>query len=282
LNPLKTHTAIFAAPLASQIGVTFRMHEVTGHVIVFKLIGPESPAARAGIEVGDRLLAIGSQAKGMALLEEGGAADFEKVWHMLEAHKDEPALDLRVQTCVHEEKRSQRKAFFATVRGRNASSSSAKPSPKRDRVLPFDHAVVSSKPEHPEPAPTADGSAVFDPVVPIIDVPAPGPGPGVTKPADDPKRREHLEMAFAKFDTDGSGSLDAEELARLLSVGNSELSRAKALERAAAIITKFDFDGNGLLDVRQLARKSFTTPLLLTFALPSALMMFASNLPCTD
>ena len=63
-------------------------------------------------------------------------------------------------------------------------------------------------------------------------------------------------MAFAKFDTDGSGSLDEEELANVLCMG-SKLSKTEALEKAASIIRKYDFDGNGTLDVSFLGHATF-------------------------
>ena len=67
-------------------------------------------------------------------------------------------------------------------------------------------------------------------------------------------RHEQLKEAFATFDADGSGSLNAVELSAILSKGGS-LSKADALEKAKAVIAKYDFDGNGELDVR-LTRRS--------------------------
>ena len=124
-------------------------------------------------------------------------------------------------------------------------------------MLPFGHPVGTSEPEGPEPDPLAsDGSAVFDPIVPIMDASA----PSVAKPAGDQKRREHLKVAFAKFDTDGSGSLDAEELAQVLTMGSSKLNHAEALQKASSIISKYDFDGNGCLDVRAACPKIHSLP----------------------
>ena len=80
----------------------------------------------------------------------------------------------------------------------------------------------------------------------------------VAKPAGDDKKREQLRMAFAKFDTDGSGSLDEEELANVLCMG-SKLSQTEALAKAASIIRKYDFDGNGTLDVSFLGHATFTS-----------------------
>lgn len=85
-----------------KICVTFKAHEVTKQLI-FALVGAESPAARAGIEVGDRLLAIGSQAHGMLSLEEGGEDDIAALAHVLEVNKDQPALEMVIQTSIRRE-----------------------------------------------------------------------------------------------------------------------------------------------------------------------------------
>lgn len=46
-----------------RICVTFKIHEVTGELMI-GLVGEGSPAALAGVEVGDRVLALGSKAAG--------------------------------------------------------------------------------------------------------------------------------------------------------------------------------------------------------------------------
>jgi len=69
-------------------------------------------------------------------------------------------------------------------------------------------------------------------------------------PAGDEKRRNQLKAAFSQFDTDGSGSLDVEELAQVLCMGG-KLTKAEALEKATSIIGKYDFDGNGSLDIEE-------------------------------
>ena len=74
--------------------------------------------------------------------------------------------------------------------------------------------------------------------------------PPSTRPAGDEERRETLKVAFASFDTDGSGCLNVEELAEVLGMG-SKLTKAEALEKATSIIGKYDFDGNGTLSIEE-------------------------------
>ena len=61
--------------------------------------------------------------------------------------------------------------------------------------------------------------------------------------------RAQLQEAFSTFDTDGSGSISAVELAEILSMGG-RLSDEDALREAQAVISKYDTDGSGELDVR--------------------------------
>ena len=56
---------------------------------------------------------------------------------------------------------------------------------------------------------------------------------------------DHLRTLFATFDTDGSGTLDAEELLAILTRGASGLS----LEDAKEIVDDFDENKDGVLSV---------------------------------
>ena len=64
------------------------------------------------------------------------------------------------------------------------------------------------------------------------------------------EQKQEIKEAFDLFDTDGSGSLDVEELAQVLCMGG-KLTKAEALEKATSIIGKYDFDGNGSLDIEE-------------------------------
>jgi hypothetical protein len=61
-------------------------------------------------------------------------------------------------------------------------------------------------------------------------------------------RRAQLQKAFGTFDTDGSGSLSADELATILSMGGAK-GPEEAKREALEVISKYDADGNGVLDV---------------------------------
>ena len=67
-------------------------------------------------------------------------------------------------------------------------------------------------------------------------------------------KREELEDAFAKFDTDESGSLTVKEFADILvrparPGGMPNMSKSAALERAAEIVGNYDLNGDGKLNV---------------------------------
>ena len=66
-------------------------------------------------------------------------------------------------------------------------------------------------------------------------------------------RQAQLKTAFARFDSDGSGSLSVSELAKILSLQTSPtkapLSPGSALRKAAEVVRKYDVDGSGTLDV---------------------------------
>ena len=85
-----------------KICVTFKIHPVTGELMI-GLVGAESPASRAGVEVGDRVLALGSHASGCEFFDEGGQVDFEKARDILLACKDDPILEIAVQKRIRTE-----------------------------------------------------------------------------------------------------------------------------------------------------------------------------------
>ena len=131
------------------------------------------------------------------------------------------------------------------------------PSPG-DQVMPFQNETVAAEVQEVEGVGLAGAHVVHGPTVPAVPrVPAATAVPSidapvlpVVRPAGDEKRRDQLKVAFAKFDTDGSGSLDVEELAQVLCMGG-KLTKAEALEKATSIIGKYDFDGNGSLDIEE-------------------------------
>ena len=68
--------------------------------------------------------------------------------------------------------------------------------------------------------------------------------------AENDKRIASLKKSFEVFDTDGSGSLGADEVLEILTkmtAGGTPLSEADAME----FIKEFDRDGDGLLDLNE-------------------------------
>jgi hypothetical protein len=59
---------------------------------------------------------------------------------------------------------------------------------------------------------------------------------------------EKLDYLFGLIDRDGSGSVDAGELATILRLRNADLSKDDAERRAAAMVAAFDADGNAEMD----------------------------------
>jgi len=80
------------------IGVTFKVHEVTGDLII-GLVADGLPAAQAGVEVGDVVLAI----QGASIFGESGDEDLEFVREVLVNSQHAPAIELMVQKRVRTE-----------------------------------------------------------------------------------------------------------------------------------------------------------------------------------
>jgi Ca2+-binding EF-hand superfamily protein len=59
---------------------------------------------------------------------------------------------------------------------------------------------------------------------------------------------EKLDCLFRLIDGDGSGTVDAQELAAILRLRNSNLTERESLDRAANMVSAFDADGNAELD----------------------------------
>jgi EF-hand domain pair len=59
---------------------------------------------------------------------------------------------------------------------------------------------------------------------------------------------EKLDCLFQLVDGDGSGTVDAQELAAILRLRNANLTERESLDRAANMVSAFDADGNAELD----------------------------------
>ena len=79
------------------IQVSFLPHPVTGELIV-SLVGNGSPAQQAGVEVGDRVLAMQG-----AIFDVGGDEDVEYARAVLANSSHCPTIEIVVQTCVRTE-----------------------------------------------------------------------------------------------------------------------------------------------------------------------------------
>ena len=79
-----------------KICATFKPHAVTGELIA-SLVADESPAAQAGLMVGDRIIACGSQANGLVYFEQGGDDDLDSLRMVLEDNAEEQRLEMLVQ-----------------------------------------------------------------------------------------------------------------------------------------------------------------------------------------
>lgn len=62
------------------------------------------------------------------------------------------------------------------------------------------------------------------------------------------KTSEKLDRLFRLIDGDGSGTVDARELAAILRLRNANLTEREALDRAVTMVKAFDADGNAELD----------------------------------
>ena len=72
--------------------------------------------------------------------------------------------------------------------------------------------------------------------------------------AYDEKFKKDLEIAFNKFDKDGSGSIDKEELANLSKELGSELTE----EQLQNALKDLDLNGDGVIDINEFARWYFS------------------------
>ena len=62
------------------------------------------------------------------------------------------------------------------------------------------------------------------------------------------KHREEVRVAFEKYDEDGSGSIDADELRTLLEM---ELHESVSKEQLAAAVEEIDTDGDGMIEFEE-------------------------------
>ena len=86
-----------------RICVTFKIHDITNELMI-GLVGEGSPAAMAGVEVGDRVLALGAKATGCEFFDNpGGLEDIEVARQVLIAAEHEPEINMVVQTRMRTE-----------------------------------------------------------------------------------------------------------------------------------------------------------------------------------
>ena len=85
-----------------RICVTFKVHDVTGELMI-GLVGEDSPASRAGVQVGDRVLAMGAKATGCEFFDQGGLEDLELARRVLEAAASERTIEMVVATRMRTE-----------------------------------------------------------------------------------------------------------------------------------------------------------------------------------
>ena len=96
---LDTETRLVTAPKNDEgrIMVTYKVHAVTGELMV-AMVGADSPAERAGVEVGDRVLAIQGE-----VLEAGGEDDLEAARIALGRTARQRTVDMVLQKRVRRE-----------------------------------------------------------------------------------------------------------------------------------------------------------------------------------
>lgn len=85
-----------------RICVTFKVHDITGELIV-GLVGEDGPAWRAGVQVGDRVLAMGAKATGCEFFDQGGLEDLDLARRVLEAAANERTIEMVVATRMRTE-----------------------------------------------------------------------------------------------------------------------------------------------------------------------------------
>jgi len=66
-----------------------------------------------------------------------------------------------------------------------------------------------------------------------------------------PSKEAKIEHAFSLFDIDGSGTIDIDELKKILKATHMEVSEAQVKQKADAIMRQADEDGSGEIDFKE-------------------------------